>query len=146
MKANVDLKRFLDAQQQDYQAALNEVKAGRKRSHWIWYIFPQISGLGFSSTSVFYAIKDIEEAGAYLQHPVLGQRLLEITKILLELPESNATVVLGSPDDLKLKSCMTLFANVQGSSTIFQQVLDKFFDGEMDSKTLKILGSKSQNP
>jgi uncharacterized protein (DUF1810 family) len=146
MNANVDLKRFLDAQQQDYQAAYNEVKAGKKRSHWMWYIFPQISGLGFSSTSLYYAIKDIEEARAYLQHPVLGQRLLEITKILLELPESNATAVLGSPDDFKLKSCMTLFASVQGSSTVFQQVLNKFFDGEMDIKTLKILDSKSQNP
>jgi uncharacterized protein (DUF1810 family) len=146
MEANVDLKRFLDAQRQDYQTALKEIKAGKKRSHWMWYIFPQIAGLGFSSTSVYYSIKSMEEASAYLNHPVLGANLLEITKILLQLPERNARAILGSPDDMKLKSCMTLFAYVPGSEAVFKQVLDEFFDGQMDSKTLQILDAASRKP
>jgi uncharacterized protein (DUF1810 family) len=135
-----NLTRFVDAQVTDYQQALAEIKAGRKRSHWMWYIFPQIQGLGFSSISQRYAIKDADEAAAYLQHPVLGARLLEISQALLGLASSNATSVMGSPDDLKLRSSMTLFAAVPGASPVFQQVLDKFFAGKPDGQTLQMLG------
>jgi uncharacterized protein (DUF1810 family) len=134
-----DLKRFLSAQEHDYATALSEIKAGRKRSHWMWYIFPQISGLGFSSTSAYYGIKSLEEAAAYLQHPVLGKRLLEISEVLLTLEGRNATAIFGQPDDVKLKSSMTLFSRVPGSPAIFQQVLDKFFYGLGDEKTIELL-------
>ena len=138
-KQNDGLGRFIDAQQHDFKIALHELKAGRKRSHWMWYIFPQISGLGFSSTSIYYALKDLAEASAYLKHPLLGTRLLEITKVLLELPGNDARLIFGRPDDLKLKSCMTLFALLSGTQSVFQQVLNKFFNGEMDDKTLALL-------
>lgn len=105
----------------------------------MWYIFPQIAGLGFSSTSIFYGIRDIDEALAYLGHPVLGKRLLAITDVLLTLPEDSATAIFGSPDDVKLKSCMTLFASLPNSQPVFQQVLDKFFDGTKDEKTLSLI-------
>ncbi|MBW3127437.1 DUF1810 domain-containing protein [Hymenobacter profundi] len=134
-----NLTRFLDAQKSDYQTALSEIKNGRKRSHWMWYIFPQIQGLGFSETSKFYAIQDAAEAEAYLAHPVLGSRLLEISNALLTLSASNATSVFGSPDDLKLKSSMTLFASLPKADPVFQAVLDKFFNGTKDNKTLQIL-------
>ncbi len=134
-----NLQRFLDAQARDYAAALAEIKGGRKRSHWIWYIFPQVQGLGFSSTSRHYAIRDLGEAAAYLQHPVLGSRLEEISRALLGLPGGNATAVLGTPDDLKLRSSMTLFTQVPGASPVFRQVLDKFFGGQADPLTLRRL-------
>src|SRR5690606_6493004 len=136
------LQRFLDAQEKDYAVALPEIKNGRKKSHWIWYIFPQIKGLGFSETSRFYAIKDLQEAEAYLQHPVLGERLIQISNALLELPENDANKIFGSPDDLKLKSSMTLFASIDNKNQVFSKVLDKFFNGERDIKTLQILGFK----
>lgn len=139
MSSGHDLQRFTDAQQSDYAAALTEIKNGRKRSHWIWYIFPQIQGLGFSSTSKYYAIKDIGEAEAYLAHPVLGKRLIEISNELLKLPTSDAHTVFGSPDDMKLRSCMTLFALVPNADRVFQKVLDKFFHGEKDQLTLRQL-------
>ena len=135
-----NLQRFLDAQATDYAPALAEVRAGRKRSHWMWYIFPQIQGLGFSSISQRYALADLAEAAAYLAHPVLGARLVEISQALLGLAGSNATAVMGSPDDLKLRSSMTLFAQVPGASPVFQQVLDKFFKGQPDELTLRRLG------
>jgi uncharacterized protein (DUF1810 family) len=141
MPSEPNLKRFLDAQATDYQQALTEIKSGRKRSHWMWYIFPQIQGLGFSSISQRYAIKDLGEAVAYLQHPVLGARLKEISQTLLGLASTNATNIMGSPDDLKLRSSMTLFGAVPGADPVFQQVLDKFFGGAPDSKTLQLLGS-----
>ena len=134
-----NLQRFLDAQTGDYQTALAELKAGRKRSHWMWYIFPQIQGLGFSSMAQHYAITDAAEAAEYLKHPVLGSRLLEISKALLTLPGSNATNIMGSPDDLKLRSSMTLFGTVPGADSVFQAVLDKFFGGAPDAKTLQLL-------
>ncbi len=105
----------------------------------MWYIFPQIRGLGFSETSKFYAIQDRAEAEAYLQHPVLGPRLLEISRALLALPGTNATAIFGSPDDVKLKSSMTLFSCVPNADPIFEQVLDKFFHGDPDGKTLRLL-------
>lgn len=140
MPGETNLQRFLDAQATDYAQALAEVKAGRKRSHWMWYIFPQIQGLGFSSTSKHYAIRDLAEATAYLQHPVLGQRLVEISTALIGLAGSDANRVFGSPDDLKLKSSMTLFAAVPGTDAVFEQVLAKFFGGVRDGQTLQLLG------
>lgn len=134
-----DLKRFLDAQQRDYATALTEIKAGRKRSHWMWYIFPQINGLGFSDMAKRYAIKDLAEATEYLAHPVLGKRLKEISAGLLELDNNNATQVMGSPDDLKLRSSMTLFALVEGNDSVFDKVLKKFFDGHKDPATLQLV-------
>jgi uncharacterized protein (DUF1810 family) len=136
---NSDLTRFLDAQKKDYQIALSEIKSGRKKSHWMWYIFPQISGLGQSETSKYFAIKNIEEAREYLNHNILGHRLREISNELLNLKESNAKNIFNTPDDLKLKSSMTLFAQVDKDNSIFEKMLDKFFKGEMDNKTIKIL-------
>lgn len=135
-----DLNRFLKAQENDYLTALSEIKAGRKRSHWMWYIFPQVKGLGFSETSKFYAIKDIEEAVAYLKHPVLGKRLKEITSELLKLHTNNASEVFGSPDDMKIKSSLTLFAAITDETSIFREALQKFFGGKEDEQTLRILG------
>jgi uncharacterized protein (DUF1810 family) len=135
-----NLKRFTDAQETDYQTALSEVKDGRKKSHWIWYIFPQIQGLGFSEISKFYAIKDTDEAAEFLGHPVLGERLVHISRELLELHGNDANKIFGSPDDLKLKSSMTLFASLPDTDPVFQLVLDKFFNGAKDSKTLNIIG------
>ena len=134
------LTRFLDAQKSDYQTALSEIKNGRKRSHWMWYIFPQIQGLGFSETSRYYAIQDTAEAKDFLQHPLLGSRLVAICQELLKLSANDAHAIFGSPDDLKLKSSMTLFAAVPGADPVFQLVLNKFFDGARDPKTLRLLG------
>ncbi len=134
------LQRFLDAQATDYAPALAEIKNGRKRSHWMWYIFPQIQGLGFSEISKHYAIRDAAEAEAYSKHPVLGQRLREISGELLKLGSHNASNIFGSPDDLKLRSSMTLFAALPGADPVFQQVLDTFFAGASDAQTLRRLG------
>lgn len=134
-----DLQRFVDAQKTHYPAALKEVRAGHKRSHWMWYIFPQIKGLGFSETSLFYAISGILEAEAYLNHPVLGSRLKEISSVLLQLKSSDPQEIFGSPDDAKLKSSMTLFSSLENSDPVFEQVLDKFFKGQKDQQTIRIL-------
>ncbi len=139
MENNVSLKRFLDAQERDYATALQEIKQGRKRSHWMWYIFPQIRGLGFSEMSMRFGIKDLQEATAYLQHPVLGARLKEISEALLALPGHNATAIMGTPDDIKLRSCMTLFSMVPGSDELFKNVLIKFFNCDKDPATLELL-------
>jgi uncharacterized protein (DUF1810 family) len=139
MSKENNLKRFIDAQQSDYQTALTEIKNGRKRSHWMWYIFPQIQGLGFSETSIFYAIKDVSEAEEFLKHPTLGSRLIEISNTLLGLESNNANSILGSPDDMKLKSSMTLFASLPNTNPVFDLVLKKFFDGAKDSKTLQMI-------
>lgn len=135
------LKRFLDAQEHDYPVALTEIKAGRKRSHWMWYIFPQIQGLGFSETSRHYAIKDVAEAQKYLADPVLGSRLIEISRELIQLESDNATTIFGSPDDLKLRSSMTLFSSLANTNPVFDLVLGKFFHGAKDPKTLTIMQS-----
>jgi len=136
------LTRFIDAQESAYPIALAEIKKGLKKSHWIWYIFPQIQGLAPSNTSKYYAIKNIQEAESFLDHPVLGRRLIEISKALLQLKENNATIIMGTPDDLKLKSSMTLFASLPKTDSIFQAVLDKFYRGKMDIKTLEIIGKQ----
>lgn len=139
MKSGTNLQRFIDAQKTVYAIALSEIKHGKKRSHWMWYIFPQIAGLGFSETSKYYSLKSLHEAEAYLQHPVLGPRLIEISNALLDLKSDNALSVFGTPDDLKLKSCMTLFSILPSTNPVFQAVLDKFFHGLKDAKTLEIL-------
>lgn len=134
------LDRFLDAQRGDYAAALAEVRRGRKTSHWMWYIFPQIAGLGQSSTARYYSIRDLEEAREYYAHPVLGQRLREISGVLLELRGSDPVAVFGGIDSMKLKSSMTLFAVAAPDDPLFRQVLDKYYGGEQDVLTLRILG------
>ena len=134
-----DLSRFLSAQQHSYATALSEIRQGRKRSHWMWYIFPQIDGLGSSSTARFYAIRDLDEAKAYLKDPVLGRRLIEISQALLELPETDPTAVFGWPDDLKLRSCMTLFSHADPTETVFARVLEKYYGGNEDERTIAIL-------
>ena len=133
------LNRFTEAQKNDYEIALAEIRRGRKQSHWIWYIFPQIAGLGYSSTSKFYAIKDVAEAEEYLAHPVLGARLIEIAEALLEIEGRTASQIFGSPDDAKLKSSMTLFGALTATNPVFQKVLDKYFDGAKDRKTLELI-------
>lgn len=139
MKTHTSLNCFLDAQATSYEQALSEIKSGRKRSHWMWFIFPQLQGLGYSETARFYAINDLQEAALYLQHPVLGPRLIEISKALLSLEGKTANQVLGNPDDLKLKSSMTLFAAVPGADPVFKAVLDKYYRGEEDQRTLQLL-------
>lgn len=134
----MSLERFVKAQEGSYEIALNEIKHGRKRSHWMWYIFPQIKGLGYSSTAQYYAIQDKQEAENYLKHPILSKRLIEISEELLKLDSNNASEVFGYPDDMKLKSSMTLFHCVSGNK-LFQKVLEKFFDGVLDEKTVVIL-------
>lgn len=136
---NSSLDRFLVAQEHSYDTALHEIRAGRKRSHWMWYIFPQIAGLGMSYTAQLYSIQDIGEARDYIDHPVLGARLIEISRALLTLDSSDATAVMGYPDDLKLCSCMTLFKQVS-DDPVFGAVLDKFYGGRADTRTLAILG------
>lgn len=138
MKAHL-LERFITVQKAVYQTALNELKAGRKHGHWMWYIFPQIQGLGFTETSRHYAIEDLSEATAYLAHRVLGPRLILACNTLLELETNNAQQVFGSPDDLKLKSSMTLFSAVPNADPVFEKVLQKFYNGLKDHITLKIL-------
>ncbi|MBR1741696.1 MAG: DUF1810 domain-containing protein [Lachnospiraceae bacterium] len=136
------LDRFLKAQMRDYNVALSEIKSGHKRSHWIWYIFPQVKGLGFSSTSEYYGIDGLDEAKKYMQNDTLKNRLIEISEALLGLDSSDASDVMGYPDDLKLRSSMTLFAEAAPEIEVFQKVLDKFFDGKKDEMTLKIIGVK----
>ena len=136
-----DINRFLKAQKYDYEQALSEMKAGHKRSHWIWYIFPQVKGLGMSATSEFYGIDGLGEAKAYMADELLRERLLEITGVLLDIESDDPSEVMGYPDDLKLRSSMTLFAEAAPEYDVFQKVLDKYFHGEKDPKTLRILGN-----
>lgn len=135
-----DLQRFVKAQEKSYDVALGELRAGRKRSHWIWFIFPQIDGLAYSWTAKHYAIKSLDEAQAYLDHPVLGPRLTACTAAVLAIPLQPIRQILGAPDDLKLRSSMTLFECVSAREAAFGQVLTKFYAGERDQRTLEILG------
>lgn len=134
-----NLTRFLEAQKQVYEVALQEIKHGKKTGHWMWYIFPQIAGLGYSETTRFFAIRDKAEATQYLNHPVLGTRLFEISSELLNLNISDPIVVFGDIDSLKLKSSMTLFSLVEETNLVFQKVLDKFFNGMKDVNTIRIV-------
>lgn len=138
-----DLERFVTAQARDYEIALREVRAGCKRSHWMWYIFPQIQGLGRSETAQYYAIQSAEEAKAYLAHPILGMRLQEISIALLGLATSDPQAVFGYTDSLKLRSSMTLFYQVS-HYFVFERVLKKFFGGELDKNTISILEETNQ--
>ncbi|MGZ8171764.1 MULTISPECIES: DUF1810 domain-containing protein [Methylobacter] len=135
----VDLSRFINAQESVYDSALAELRNGRKRTHWMWYIFPQIDGLGHSATSKHYAIKSIEEARQYLNHPVLGQRLLECAEAVFAIEGRSISEIFGYPDNLKLKSSMTLFAYVAASCSTFARIIDKYFNGEQDALTLQLL-------
>ena len=141
-----DLTRFKKAQERDYETALAEIRSGQKQSHWMWYIFPQLKGLGFSEISQYYGIKGIEEARAYLADDFLRSHLVEISESLLALESNNATQVMGYPDDLKLKSSMTLFLLATGCDSkyekearVFKAVLEKYFDGEMDGQTVEMV-------
>lgn len=134
-----DLSRFTDAQKRDYDTALAEIKSGRKRSHWMWYIFPQIQGLGRSQTAQYYAIRDLGEAVAYLNDPYLGKNLIEISQALLSIEGSSASQIFGSPDDMKLRSSMTLFALAAQDNQIFREVLAKYYHGKMDERTIKTI-------
>jgi uncharacterized protein (DUF1810 family) len=133
-----DLNRFISAQDKVYDRVLAELKNGRKRSHWMWYIFPQLDGLAQSTTSKYYAIKSPSEAIAYLNHPVLGARILECANTIIAIEKKTALEIFGYPDDLKLKSSMTLFSEV-AAEPIFIRVLDKYFQGERDDRTLQLL-------
>jgi uncharacterized protein (DUF1810 family) len=135
-----DLNRFVAAQADDYDRALSEIRAGRKRSHWMWYVFPQLDGLGSSPTARFYAIKNRDEARAYLDHPVLGPRLRECAEAAVAVEGKTATEVFGSPDDLKLRSSATLFAAVSPPGSVFERVLARYYDGQPDERTLQLLG------
>ncbi len=139
MPDNKNLKRYLDAQTGVYESALKEIGNGRKIGHWMWYIFPQISGLGFSETSRRYALQNRGEARAYLNHKILGARLIEISETLLRLQTNNPIGIFGSVDSLKLKSSMTLFSLLEPTDPVFQKVLDKFYAGEKDPNTLRML-------
>ncbi|MEJ5964018.1 DUF1810 domain-containing protein [Pedobacter immunditicola] len=140
MSLENSLNRFVDAQETEYQVALAEIKIGKKRSHWMWFIFPQIEGLGLSETSRRYSIKDLKEAEDYLQHPVVGKRLIEISNELLKVDNDDANDIFGSPDDLKLQSSMTLFSSLTNTHPVFQLILEKFFKGARDEKTLQLIG------
>lgn len=140
--SEIDLTRFVKAHQESYAAALREIQGGRKYSHWMWYIFPQLVGLGHSNTSRYYAIHNLEEAAAFLKHPYLGKNLLEISSALLQLDKNNAREIFGFPDDKKLQSCMTLFEMVSGENSVFEQVLKKYFDGQRDNITLRRFGRR----
>ena len=135
-----DLERFKQAQRGVYDEALREIKNGRKNGHWMWYIFPQLSGLGMSATSLYYGIRDMAEAKAYMADSVLGARLIEISSALLELDTNDVSSVFWYPDDLKLRSCMTLFAAAAPECGVFNAVLEKYFAGEPDGLTLNLLG------
>lgn len=134
-----NLQRFIKEQQRDYTTAYVEVSQGKKRSHWMWYIFPQIVGLGMTATSHKYSIKSIDEAKAYLAHLYLGKNLINISKVLLSLDENDPYKIFGSPDYLKLCSSMTLFAEAAPEEEVFQKVIEKYYGGKKDERTLAIL-------
>lgn len=134
-----DLNRFIEAQQGTYEVALAEIQAGHKRTHWMWYIFPQVAGLAFSSMSQKYAIKSVAEANAYLRHPILGPRLIACAQAALAIEGRSANQIFGSPDDLKLKSSATLFAAVSSAGSVFEELLEKHYGGARDERTLKIM-------
>lgn len=138
-----DLERFVKAQARSYEDALREIQDGQKVSHWMWYVFPQLAGLGSSPTARLYAIQSLAEAEAYLAHPVLGRRLVECFLAVLAVKDRSAHDIFGSPDDWKLRSCATLFARVSPPDSVFQRAIDRYFDGEPDAKTLRLLGAGS---
>ena len=142
MKDDLSLNRFIEAQESSYERALTEIKNGKKTSHWMWYIFPQLKVLGLSDTAKYYGLVDANEAEEYLKHPTLGKRLIEISTELLKLQSNDANEILGSPDDMKLKSSMTLFGSLKETDPIFKAVLTKFYEGREDERTLELLNGK----
>jgi uncharacterized protein (DUF1810 family) len=136
-----DLNRFVEAQRSTYESALAELRGGRKRSHWMWYVFPQLAGLGRSATARRYAIRNADEAKAYLAHPLLGPRLVECATAVLETDERSAYEIFGSPDDVKLRSCATLFARASPPGSVFAALLEKYFDAREDEETVRLLAS-----
>lgn len=137
-----NLNRFIKAQKYSYEAALSEIKNGVKRTHWMWYIFPQLKELGKSEIAKHYGIEDFEEAKMFLEHPLLGARLREISNALINLSTNNPYSVMGDIDGLKLQSSMTLFAEIEACDSVFTKVLDKYYNGNKDPKTIKLLYSK----
>ena len=136
-----NLARFVAAQDPVYGRVIQELRSGRKQSHWMWFIFPQIAGLGRSATAQRYAISSLDEARAYLAHPLLGGRLRECTQLVLDAEGRSAHEIFGSPDDLKFHSCMTLFAQADGGDGCFTRALDRYFGGGRDAMTLSLTGS-----
>jgi uncharacterized protein (DUF1810 family) len=134
-----DLDRFVQAQARNYEEALSELRSGRKRSHWMWYVFPQFEGLGVSPMSERYAIKSVAEAAAYLAHPILGPRLLECAEAAVRVEDRSAAEIFGCPDDVKLRSSATLFALVSPPGSVFHRILEKYFDGGQDQETLRLV-------
>ena len=139
-----DLQRFVDAQERVYEQALSEIRSGFKRSHWMWFIFPQFQGLGVSRTSERFALRSVAEVQAYLVHPVLGPRLVECAEAILAVDGRSPLEILGSPDDLKLRSCATLFASVVPEDSAFHRILNKYFRGQGDDRTLRLIGGDPQ--
>lgn len=137
-----DLDRFVKAQAPVFEQALGELREGRKQSHWMWFVFPQLVGLGHSQMARTYGISSVDEAAAYLQHSVLGRRLFECAEAVFAVPGRTAREILGSPDDLKLRSCATLFAAISPADSVFHRVLDHFFGGHPDPRTLELLALK----
>ena len=136
------LHRFVVAQEKSYPQALNELRSGQKHTHWMWFVFPQFAGLARSETARFYAIRSAEEATAYLHHPTLGPRIVECCEAILAVEGKTATDILGFPDDLKLRSCATLFSAVSKAPSVFSGVIDKFFSGHADRRTLQLLRTR----
>lgn len=134
-----NIERFIKAQEYSYAEALKEIQNGHKESHWIWYIFPQLKQLGRSSTAQYYGIENLEEATEYLAHPILGFRLREICEALLSIDRNNPYQVMGGIDALKLRSSMTLFAEIEGYNSVFGKVLNKYYNGERDENTIRLL-------
>jgi uncharacterized protein (DUF1810 family) len=134
-----DLERFVAAQADVYDAALHEIRNGRKQTHWMWFIFPQLAGLGMSPTSQHYGIKGLREATAYLSHPFLGPRLIECSEAVTLVPGRSARDIFGSPDDMKLRSSATLFSRVTGDSSVFRRILEQYFAGQADPRTVALL-------
>lgn len=143
MAGNIDydLHRFIEAQNGIYEQALAELKAGRKRSHWMWFVFPQIAGLGSSAMAEKYAIRSAEEAAAYLADPILGSRLIRCVEAVLSIHGRTAHDIFGSPDDLKLRSSMTLFAAVSDHGSPFHKAIERFYQGRFDERTIEILSA-----
>ncbi len=144
MDLNEGIERFLRAQGNVYHQALDEITKGKKQSHWMWFVFPQIRGLGFTEYNVYFGLKDLNEASLYLNHPILGKRLIEISEAVLSHDGLTALEIFGKPDQRKLRSCMTLFSRISNADPVFLKVLEKHYHGQMDDKTLAVLESQSQ--
>ncbi|MFH7001194.1 DUF1810 domain-containing protein [Flavobacterium bizetiae] len=142
MNLDDGIERFLAAQENVYGKALREIKNGMKESHWMWFVFPQIRGLGFTEYNVYFGLKNLDEAKEYLEHPILGKRLIEISRAALCQEGKTAMEIFGRPDERKLKSCMTLFSKIQNADPVFDKVLEKYYNGGKDEKTMSILHSE----